>query len=160
MKERRKAVVIFGAVLVILSLLTAMFENHLIPYTLLEPVRYFLYLPITLVIILLLTFFISWNQKSFTRMRAVYLAVMVGVLACALVVSLIKPSYTFIDARELVGSSFDVETTSTFIRWNAEKNYSDYVIQTTENLTYAVDPYTGEMEQLVDGFTFGEDERN
>lgn len=160
MKERRKAVVIFGAVLVILSLLTAMFENHLIPYTLLEPVRYFIYLPITLVIILFLTFFISWNQQDFSRMRAVYTSVAVGILACAIVFPLIKPSYTFLDARELVGSSFDVETTSTFIRWNDEKNYSNYVIQTTENLTYAVDLYTGEMKQLVDGFTFGEDERN
>lgn len=160
MTEKRKALGIFGAFLGVISLLIGIFENQLSPYTLLEPVRYFIYLPITLVIILLLTFFISWNQESFTRMRAVYLAVMVGVLACAIVFPLIKPSYTFIDARELVGSSFDVETTSTFIRWNAEKNYSDYVIQTTENLTYAVDPYTGEMEQLVDGFTFGEDERN
>lgn len=160
MTEKRKALGIFGAFLGVVSLLIGIFENQLIPYTLLEPVRYFIYLPITLVIILVLTFFISWNQQDFSRMRAVYTSVAVGILACAIVFPLIKPSYTFIDARELVGSSFDVETTSTFIRWNDEKNFSDYVIQTTENLTYAVDPYTGEMEQLVDGFTFGEDERN
>ncbi|MFC4355017.1 hypothetical protein ACFO0S_08155 [Chryseomicrobium palamuruense] len=160
MTEKRKALGIFGAFLVVLSLLTSMFEYQLIPYTLLEPVRYFIYLPITLVIILVLTFFISWNQESFTRMRAVYTSVAIGILACAIVFPLIKPSYTFIDASELVGSSFDVETTSTFIRWNVEKNYSDYVVQTEEDLAYAVDPYTGEVEQLVDGFTFGEDERN
>ena len=157
MTEKRRELGVFSTFLSVTSFLVSTAYVVLSPYALLEPVRFFIYLPVTLMMILLTPFFISWNQENFTRMRAIYVSVSVGVLACALVFVIIKPSYTYIDATELVEKSYNVENTTTLVRWNAEKNYSDYVVQTEEDLAYAVDPYTGEMEELLDGNTLGEE---